>query len=170
MTRSSAIDLFIHPGEYEFADENFCLRTTLGSCVAIVLWHPQRRLGGMCHYMLPGRTRRAGQALDGKYANEALELMIAEARKRGTRAEQYEVKLFGGGDMFPAQGKQLPSVAGRNINAVRALIEAHGLHIKSESLGGAGYRNVIFDIASGDVWVRHVRGGTPAARSRSESQ
>lgn len=165
-----AIDLFIHPGEYEFADDNFCLRTTLGSCVAIVLWHPQRRLGGMCHYMLPTRTRRAGQALDGKYADEALELMLAEAHKRGTRAEQYEVKLFGGGDMFPGQGKPVPTVAGRNIEAVRALIEAHGLHIKSESLGGEGYRNVIFDIGSGDVWVRHVTRGTTARRARSRTE
>ncbi|MEK0361404.1 MULTISPECIES: chemotaxis protein CheD [unclassified Pseudomonas] len=151
-----AIDLFIHPGEYEFADENFCIRTTLGSCVSIVLWHRERRLGGMCHYMLPRRERRVGQALNGKYANEALELMLREARILGTRTEQYEVKLFGGGDMFPNYKKGGRTVAGRNIEAVRGLIAAHGLRITSESLGGVGYRNVIFEIASGNVWVRHV--------------
>ena len=151
-----AIDLFIHPGEYEFADENFCIRTTLGSCVSIVLWHRKRRLGGMCHYMLPSRKHRAEQTLNGKYADEALELMLREARKLGTRAEQYEVKLFGGGDMFPNSKNRERTVAGRNIDAVRELIAAHGLRITSESMGGVGYRNVIFEIASGNVWVRHV--------------
>lgn len=106
--------------------------------------------------MLPCRDRRAEQALNGKYANEALELMLREARKLGTRPEQYEVKLFGGGDMFPSYKKGGRTVAGRNIEAVRGLIAAHGLCITSESLGGAGYRNVIFEIASGNVWVRHV--------------
>lgn len=160
----SAIDLFIHPGEYEFADHNFCIRTTLGSCVSIVLWHPERKLGGMCHYMLPSRKRSAHQKLNGKYADEALELMLAEGHKLGTQPEEYEVKLFGGGNMFPDYKNRGPSVAARNIEAVRKLIAARGLHIKSESLGGAGYRNVIFDIASGDVWVRRVSDKDPRAR------
>ncbi len=158
----SAIDLFIHPGEYEFADANFVIRTTLGSCVSIVLWHPQKKLGGMCHYMLPGRQRKPGQALSGKYADEALELLLAEARKLNTGPEQYEVKLFGGGNMFPTYGNRGPSVAARNIDAVRSLITARGLSIKSESLGGAGYRNIIFHISSGDVWVRRVCGSDPS--------
>lgn len=159
-----AIDLFIHPGEYEFADENFCIRTTLGSCVSIVLWHRARRLGGMCHYMLPRRKRQAGQVLSGKYANEALELMLREARKLNTRPEQYDVKLFGGGDMFPSYVSREQSVAGRNVEAGHSLIAACGLRITAESLGGIGYRNVIFEVASGDVWVRHVKGRlvTPA--------
>jgi chemotaxis protein CheD len=157
--RASAIDLFIHPGELEFADENFCLRTTLGSCVSVVLWHPQKRVGGMCHFMLPGRVRRGAEPLNGKYADEALELLLAEAGKYGAPASQYEVKLFGGGNMFAVGSRQGPNVAARNVEAARRLIAAYGLRLKAESLGGAGYRNVVFDIASGDVWIRHVRQG-----------
>lgn len=165
----SAIDLFIHPGEYEFADENFCIRTTLGSCVSIVLWHPQRRVGGMCHYMLPYRRRAEGEALSGKYADEALHLMLVEAKAFGTRPVEYEVKLFGGGNMFSGYRNSEQSVAVRNIEAVRRLIAQHGLKIKSESLGGRGYRNVIFDIARGDVWVRRVIGNEPGNNSARES-
>lgn len=82
--------------------------------------------------------------------------MLHEARKLRTRPEQYEVKLFGGGEMFPSYKNPERTVAGRNIEAVRGLITAHGLRITSESMGGVGYRNVIFEIASGNVWVRHV--------------
>lgn len=163
----SAIDLFIHPGECEFADETFCIRTTLGSCVSIVLWHAQRKIGGMCHYMLPSRQNRGSAALNGKYADEALELMLAEARRYGTPPEEYEVKLFGGGNMFPGHKYAGQSVAMRNIEAVRRLIAARGLKIKAESLGGSGYRNVIFDIARGDVWVR--RAGCAEIQSGSAS-
>ncbi|RFA28387.1 hypothetical protein CAI21_12505 [Alkalilimnicola ehrlichii] len=80
----TGIDLFVHPGEYEFADENFCLRTTLGSCVAITFWHKERRLGGMCHFMLPERARLDGSDLNPRYAGDALELMVRAAKQRRT--------------------------------------------------------------------------------------
>jgi chemotaxis protein CheD len=163
----SAIDLFIHPGEHEFADENFRLRTTLGSCVSIIFWHPERRLGGMCHYMLPSRKRAGQEAPNAKYADEALSLMLQEARKLGTRPEQYQVKVFGGGNMFPGYQANKLSVAARNVRAARKLLADHGLVSRSECLGGAGYRNVIFDIASGDVWVRHTNVASTKRPARS---
>lgn len=54
---SGGLDIFLQPGEWYFGEGNTRVRTTLGSCVAIVLWHPVRRIGGMCHYMLPSRGR-----------------------------------------------------------------------------------------------------------------
>lgn len=165
----SAIDLFVHPGEHEFADENFCVRTTLGSCVAVVLWHPQRKLGGMCHYMLPERGvrgRAADQPLNGKYAEEALQLLFNEAKSAGTDPAEYEVKLFGGGNMFPGGFSTTSGVAARNVAAARRLAEVYRLRVKAESVGGVGYRNVVFDIARGDVWVRHVAKDDPRIRSR----
>lgn len=152
------IDLFIHPGEYEFADRNFRVRTTLGSCVAIVMWHPQRQLGGMCHFMLPSRERQPGQALSGKYADEAIELMLSRIAALGTRPSEYVIKLFGGGNMFACSSRQPASVSTRNVEAARRLVAEQGLRLKSESLGGSGYRNIVLDIACGDVWVRHVNG------------
>lgn len=159
MTKNSdaAIDLFIHPGEYAFVDTAFCLRTTLGSCIAITLWHPVRKLGGMCHYMLPGRNnRRSGDALDGKYADEALTLLFMAAGKHGTRPVEYEVKLFGGGQML-SDFLNTDNVSFRNIEKARQLMSKENLTVKAESLGGTGYRNVIFDIASGDVWVKYSK-------------
>lgn len=47
-------------GQLYFGTQAGTVRTLLGSCVALVLWHPQRRIGAMCHYLLPGRQRRDG--------------------------------------------------------------------------------------------------------------
>ena len=46
------IEVFLQPGELYFGDRYTRLRTLLGSCVSIVLWHREALLGGMCHYML----------------------------------------------------------------------------------------------------------------------
>lgn len=164
----NAIDLFINPGEYEFADSNFCLRTTLGSCVSIALWHPRRRLGGLCHFMLPGRRHKSEQALDGRYGEEAFELLLMEVGKADTRLEDYEVKLFGGANMF-AQRKTAHRHVGRsNIEFAQRLLNQRGVRVISQSLGGYGYRNLIFDIARGIVWVRHVGHGGEVRNARTQ--
>ena len=104
-------EVVLAPGQVSFATRPTRLRTLLGSCVAITFWHPQRLIGGMCHFMLPGRLRHH-QPLDGRYADEALELLLRHAEVNGTHARDYQVKLFGGGKMFPEQPRRLPTQKG----------------------------------------------------------
>lgn len=152
----AAMDVFLQPGEIYFGDADTRIRTVLGSCVAVTLWHPQRRIGGMCHYMLPSRRRRADAALNGKYADEALQLLEDELARVDTLPTAYEAKLFGGGNMFsPAAGRRPEmDVAARNVNAGRQLLERRGFRLCAEDLGGPGHRQIIFDIGNGAVWVR----------------
>ncbi|MGZ0717010.1 chemoreceptor glutamine deamidase CheD [Pseudomonas palleroniana] len=151
-----AAEVVLAPGQVSFATRPTRLRTLLGSCVAFTFWHPQRRIGGMCHFMLPARLRH-GQPLDGKYGDEALELLIRHARAHGTRLQDYQVKAFGGGEMFPTQHRHLPTqnVAALNIRAALALAKHHHLHLAAQDMGSTGYRTIVFDLWNGNVWVRH---------------
>ncbi|MDO8775427.1 MAG: chemotaxis protein CheD, partial [Burkholderiaceae bacterium] len=72
------VDIFLQPGEVYFGGRDTRIRTLLGSCVAITMWHPGMLAGGMCHYMLPGAPTGRRGALDGRYADEAMELMLCE--------------------------------------------------------------------------------------------
>ncbi len=150
------IDIHLGPGEFYFGAAPTRIRTLLGSCVAITLWHPAQRLGGMCHYMLPSRRTSAGR-LDGRYADEAMQLFLLEAARRNTRAQDYQVKLFGGGNMFPDSPKTAAgiSVADSNVSAAHMLVQRHRLQLSAQDLGRSGHRQVVFDICSGHVWVRH---------------
>ncbi|MGZ5077173.1 MAG: chemotaxis protein CheD [Methylobacter sp.] len=155
------IEIFLQPGDHFFADRDTRIRTVLGSCVSITFWHPHLLVGGMCHYMLPerGTERRAGScsAPDGRYADEAVDLMLKKMDRVGAPHREYQVKLFGGGNMFPhTHHKSNSSLIGsRNAKAARRLVKQHGFTSVAEHLGGIGYRNVIFEVWSGEVWVRH---------------
>jgi chemotaxis protein CheD len=155
---TAVIDIFLQPGEIYCGGSDTRIRTLLGSCVAITLWHP-RRIGAMCHFMLPARRRPPGAAVDARYADEALELLLAAMADAGAAADECEIKLFGGGNMFaPRTGiaapQAAPDVAQRNAAAARALLTGRGLALCAEDLGGRGHRQLIFDIGSGAVWVR----------------
>jgi len=150
------VEVYLYPGEWHFGDENTRIKTILGSCVSFTLWHPQRRIGGMCHYMLPARANRtAGTALDGKYADEALELLVSEIRKENTHPREYIARVFGGGSMLDSLQT---SVSERNVATARGLVLKYGFRMDKECLGGLGHRNIVFDIWSGEVRLKkHTR-------------
>jgi len=151
------IDIFLQPGDFYFGDSDTRIRTILGSCVAITLWHPILRIGGMCHYMLPKNNRRQPHAhLDGRYADEAVQLFLKEIKKSRTHPRDFEVKMFGGGNQFPSQNVGELTVSDKNIELGRRLLSEHGFSVRCEHMGGVGHRNVMFDLWSGDVWVKHV--------------
>ena len=160
-------EIYLQPGEFHFGERYTRIRTILGSCVSIVMWNENRLIGGMCHYILPNRNRPVHDKLDGRYAEEAMELFMTKIRATNTRPRDYQVKIFGGGNMFPQykrQGKCV-DVPCQNVIAARALIKRYGLNLVSENLGGAGHRQVIFDIWNGHVWMRRVEIGTKAPAS-----
>lgn len=145
---------FLRPGEFHFGGGHTRIRTLLGSCVSITLWHPLRHIGGMCHYMLPSRPSRPADALDGRYADEAMALFDREIRRSGTRASEYQAKIFGGGNMFPnrAAGAGL-EIGQRNIEMAHSLLAERKIPIVAEHLGGDGHRKLVFDLWSGDAWL-----------------
>lgn len=147
-------ELFLNPGETAFREGGVRLSTLLGSCVAITLWHPRRRSGGLCHFLLPSRSRRGAGGLDGRYADEALELLARAAARAGVRLDEFEAGLFGGGNMFPQLSLELGETIGRrNVAAARELAGRHGMRVVAEDLGGAAYRRVVLDLADGAVRV-----------------
>jgi chemotaxis protein CheD len=75
----------------------------------------------------------------------------------GAPHKEYQVKLVGGGNMFPEKHNTMPSQVGsRNALAAQQLAKQHGFTCVAEHLGDVGHRNVIFEVWSGEVWVKHV--------------
>jgi chemotaxis protein CheD len=155
------IDIFLQPGEFFVADAEYQMRTMLGSCVSITLWHPLKRVGAMSHFLLPTRgASDRNEGLDARYGDEAMQLMVSELKQMGVAASQCHGKVFGGGNMFPDHFHASSiNVGQRNGEAALELLNHHGVPILSESLFGIGHRQIIFDVRNGDVWCHQVAPG-----------
>ena len=162
---SEYFEYFLQPGEFQFSDDpDVRMRTLLGSCVAMTMWHPVRRYGGMCHYMLPTRGARRTGELDGRFGDEAYLMFLNEAIRFGTDPNEYEIKLFGGGDMFPSVNKSdnRQAIGKQNVQAGLGILALHGQPVKASHVGGEGHRIVMFDLWDGSVWVKHQPKVTPS--------
>lgn len=155
------VEILLQPGEYYFSnDPNTRIRTLLGSCVSVTLWHPKLKIGGMCHFLLPKRKSSLKelnrQLADARYAEEALWLLREDIRHLGLPLSQFQAKLFGGGRMFNGDEGSIADVGCKNIQMAKDLLHSMGLNSISEHVGGTGHRNVFFDLWNGDVWVRQL--------------
>jgi chemotaxis protein CheD len=173
MSTDLPFDIFLLPGDYFVGDARYRVRTLLGSCVSITLWHPGLRIGAMSHFQLPGeRPHRQGCAAGkpGLYGADAMRLMMEDLARRDVPLAQCEGKIFGGGAMFPRTDR-VADIGARNGDYARSMLQQHGIPLVSESLFGEGYRQLIFTIANGDVLSRLVppepRFGNSAARTQA---
>jgi len=154
--------VFLHPGEFYFKDDTAHVHTILGSCIAITLWHPKLHIGGMCHFTLPRHPHKdkVKTELDGRYADDVMQMFKLSAQKFGTDISEYDAKIFGGGNMMRKEGQCLENSIGTKNSAIAMeLLMAEGVAIQVAHVGEFGHRRIVFDVYTGDVWVRHTEDG-----------
>lgn len=169
--------VFVNLGEVYFGQGDLQVETLLGSCVAITFWHPVRRLGGLCHFLLPARRLHREQSAqgehaepDGRYGDEALVRLLNEVRKHDTQLADYRVKVFGGGNVLGLPASKI-RVGQANADFALEMLQRQQIPITAQDIAGDGYRYLRFDLNSGDVWVRRGHGvvhdleKVPAGRS-----
>ena len=162
-------EVFLNPGEWVFGAGSIRLRTVLGSCVALVFWHPRHLLGGMCHYLLPQRAVAKPGVLDGRYGNEALELLLARIHASKVRPAEFRINVYGGGDMFPGLARADNHYVGqRNVEQARRLLDLHQLPCHNFHVEGVGYRTVVLDLATGNIELNYLALQRPPGRPHGE--
>src|ERR1700739_2693087 len=156
MSASKPIDIFLMPGDCFVGDARYRVRTLVGSCVSMTLWHPRLRIGAISHFLLPGYGRRAGTEQSGKYGVDAMQLLLRELQRMGVPPTQCQGKIFGGGAMFPNQAGKRSDIGRQNGDCARRLMREHGIDVVSESLFGTGHRQIIFNFGTGEVLSRQI--------------
>ena len=131
--------------------------SALGSCVAVVAYDALNNIGAMAHVMLPGRAP-ANKAPEEKtkYAEDAIEAMVADMTRSGSTAENIEVVLVGAANVLQRTDD---TICCDNIESIRSLLRDRHLKIAAEALGGASRRNVYLDIEFGVVSYSEGDGG-----------
>lgn len=139
--------------------EDEVLSTVLGSCVAACIRDPEKGVGGMNHFMLPGEWKgsRDSTGKDSgltsagmRYGAFSMEQLINRILTAGGARHRLEVKLFGGGNVLRNAG----DIGHRNALFVESFIKNEGLKIAARSLGGELPRSVFYFPTTGRVLVR----------------
>lgn len=137
--------IILGSGEYFVSKNGEILHTVLGSCIAVCIYDIEKKIGGMNHYMLPGMLRpdEILTSKAGRYGMYAMELLIGEFIKYGTRRENLIAKIFGGGNILKFR-KSDGDITGSNIRFAKKFLELEGIPVQSEDSGGHSGRKILF--------------------------
>jgi len=133
------------------------LKTTLGSCVGVVLIDAARGVFGLAHVVLPesggDSTKEAGH-----FADTAIPNLLERMGVEPWSVSRVVAKLVGGADMLgmaeaAPKGAFAFQVGAKNVSAVRALLQKLGIKVVAEKVGGTTGMQVLIDAGAGKVLV-----------------
>ncbi|NOZ62853.1 MAG: chemotaxis protein CheD [Calditrichaeota bacterium] len=144
---------FLFPGKIFVSGEPFWVTTILGSCVAVCLWDPLRKIGGINHYLLPF-WNGVGLASP-KYGDIAIEKLIEKMIHRGSELKNLRAKIFGGAAVL--QNKNNDGHVGlKNIALAKSYLESKAIPVVASDVGGNSGRRIKFNTATGVVLVKKI--------------
>jgi chemotaxis receptor (MCP) glutamine deamidase CheD len=147
------ISLYI--GEVAASRSPAVLDTLLGSCVAVCLYDPVLRAGGMNHILLPrcdvgDKNPRCGI--------HAMELLINELMKLGGDRRRFIAKAFGGASVL--KGIKMLPIGNENARFVREFLATERIPLVAERMGGDHAVHLYFRTDTGKASVHTVDGSS----------
>ena len=127
---------------------------SLGSCIAVCLYDPAIKTGGLLHYQLPSSTTNVDRAKRSPlmFADTGMTFLIDKMLAMGVNKKRMQVKIAGGAAMDT--GPNGFDIGKRNYLAIKKILWQHGMFIDAEDIGGSSPRNMYMDIADGTVKIK----------------
>lgn len=145
----------VHPGAW-LIDAERPLATLLGSCVAVCLFDPQLRIGGINHFMLPDIRRSKYSDVDSLLSgNFAMEALLNALLVKGAKKPRLQAKAFGGGTIIDSEDSAL-GIGQRNVDFARQWLSREGIALLSSDFLGPWSRKVVFLPFSGEAFCKRL--------------
>lgn len=123
----------------------------LGSCVGICLYDGFSGVCGLSHVLLPDSGLCPEDRNPGKFADTALQALVARMVKAGAARARITAKIIGGARLFGAGGMDIGE---RNVAAVKEQLARLGIPLVGEDTGKNYGRTVEFHAEDGRVVIK----------------
>jgi chemotaxis protein CheD len=143
---------YLHPGEWIASPVPRAVTTILASCVAVCLWDPEQRTGGLNHFLLPHGTRNAPQPA--RYGNLAIPRLVAELEALGCWRKRLRAKIFGGSCRAEASGGG--DLGARNVALAEEELGELEIPVIARDVGGTRARKLVVHTDDFSVWVWRI--------------
>lgn len=130
----------------------------LGSCVAVAIYDPLVKVGGLLHYMLPDSSLDMDKAREapGMFADTGVRLLFKSCYSLGAEKKRIITKVAGGASIL--DNSNYFRIGEKNIMALRKIFWKNDVFIDREDTGKNYNRTVRLDIANGNMYVKSSDG------------
>jgi chemotaxis protein CheD len=143
---------YLHPGQLFVAADSYAVTTILGSCVAVCVWDPVSRIGGINHFLLP--TFSGEGVASPRFGDIAIKELLDQLADLGSQKYNLLAKVFGGACVLEAFRQRQHHLGMKNIEVARQLLETESIPVVGHDVGGQRGRKLIFHTDDGAAWVK----------------
>lgn len=137
----------VDTGEIRVSSEPVIIRAVaLGSCIAVIIYDRSKKIGGISHIMLPGRSPKGDGESKTKYAESALDKLFNTVKKLSVKTSDLEISIVGGANIL-----QEGNIPDKVAKSVLDYLKKLNIEWNSKRVGGTERRSVFLDITSGKV-------------------
>lgn len=132
------------------------LKTTVGSCIAIILHDAKAKQYGMAHIMLP--KKNAGLISNpAKFADSAIPELIKKMRIDRDQVYHLKAKIAGGANMFKGRvTSPMLKIGDQNIQAVKTVLNDFKIKLIAEDVGGDKGRQITITTDENKIEVAKI--------------
>ena len=145
---------FLIEGTIFVSTKECTVMTILGSCVAVCLWDPILKIGGMNHYLL-ALWNGNGLATP-RYGNIAIPKLINKIMSLGSSKKNMRAKVFGGANVLSISNNGVRGAGLSNIILAEEMLKEEGIPIIASDLGGNYGRKIRFNTKNGVVMLKRL--------------
>jgi len=129
----------------------------LGSCLGVLAWDKQARVGGLLHYMLPASAVNPEKARENPamFGDVGLPQFLQQLFRLGATKRGLVIKLAGGAEISRSDSFEIGK---RNLLLARSLLWKNALVPAAEAVGGKIGRTVRLEIATGRARLKDPAG------------
>ncbi len=139
----------VDTGEIRVSPEPVIIRAVaLGSCIAVIIYDRSKKIGGIAHIMLPGRSLKGDGVSNTKYAEDALDILFDTVKKLSVKISDLEISIVGGANVLK-EG----NIPGEVIKSVLDYLKKLNIEWNNKRVGGTERRSVFLDTTSGKVFL-----------------
>lgn len=142
-------------GEYIISSEKEDVIKTysLGSCVAMTIYCPKRKISGMAHIALPSAINEQ-DLIDrpAHFADTAISLMLNKfCYTYGCSTNDLQIGIFGGA--LSLRKNDSFKIGLRNVQSIKSILSSKGIPISMDDTGGYCSRTIEVDVGTGLIRI-----------------
>ena len=146
--------VYLHPGQLHASAAPVAITTILGSCVGVCLHDPQRRVGGVNHYLLPHWPGEGEHSP--RYGDVALPTLLQKVLELGGKRDRLLARIYGGACVLDAFREDAEHLGARNAAVAREFLAGERITVIDEDTGGRRGRKLLFHAAFGSTLISRI--------------
>ena len=148
----------LYPGEFFATQEDCVIETVTSLCIAVCLYEPQKGIGGMGHFIVPGKIGRDLIITSDVAARgiTSMEYLIGDIVKAGGDRKNLHAKIFGAGySVFNVSDEK--EISESNIRFIQEYFSIEKIEIDRIDLGGEFRRKLFFFTKNGVIYRKILK-------------